>query len=186
MLLFGHLGITLAFVFLVFLILKENVDYRYVLAGSMLPDIIDKPVGHILFPEIFHNGRIFCHTLLFIVVLIILAVYMERHYKYTGVSFLGLGAMMHLIEDQMWFAPQTLFWPLFGLEFPQFEYGSIVGYWLNGLLTEPQAYIPEIIGITILAAFIYHYRIYEPARLKSFVVTGTVAASSRGAASPTE
>jgi hypothetical protein len=32
---------------------------------------------------------------------------------------LATGSFFHLIEDQMWAAPQTLFWPLFGWSFPK-------------------------------------------------------------------
>jgi hypothetical protein len=35
----------------------------------MLPDLIDKPVGIILFQDVFASGRIFSHSLLFVGVL---------------------------------------------------------------------------------------------------------------------
>ena len=41
---------------------RGGIDYRVLLVGSLLPDIIDKPVGQVLFHDTFSNGRIFCHT----------------------------------------------------------------------------------------------------------------------------
>src|SRR4030042_1013686 len=43
----------------------DHVDLRLLLVGFMLPDIIDKPVGQLLFRETFSSGRIFSHTLIF-------------------------------------------------------------------------------------------------------------------------
>ena len=43
-----------------------TIDYRLVIIGSLLPDLIDKSVGQWLLPEIFsHADRSFAHTLLF-------------------------------------------------------------------------------------------------------------------------
>jgi hypothetical protein len=44
-------------------------DYRFVLVGSMLPDIIDKPLGQLVLRNLMSNGRIFSHTLLFLLLI---------------------------------------------------------------------------------------------------------------------
>jgi hypothetical protein len=41
--------------------LAHYADLRLLLVGSLLPDIIDKPVGQFFFRETFSNGRIFSH-----------------------------------------------------------------------------------------------------------------------------
>jgi hypothetical protein len=72
MLPFAHIGIAIALFYiagLAFPKVREHIDYRYVIVGSMLPDIIDKTVGMVLFADTFANGRIFAHALLFIVVM---------------------------------------------------------------------------------------------------------------------
>ena len=63
MLLFAHLGLALAAARLF-----KGVALGYVLLGSMLPDIIDKPLGELIFgtPAM---GRTICHTLLFMMLL---------------------------------------------------------------------------------------------------------------------
>ena len=125
------------------------VDYRLVLVGSMLPDIIDKPVGIYLIPSI-SNGRIFCHTLLFFLVLLLVGLYRYLRYRRTGILVLSLCSGFHLVLDQMWRSPKTLFWPLYGLAFDKYD----LSYWLPGmweaLIREPTVYGPEVVGIVIL------------------------------------
>lgn len=70
MLLFGHIGITLGIAWFAESKLKVKMDYKLIIIGSLLPDIIDKPAGMILLP--LENGRVFGHTLLFILLLLII------------------------------------------------------------------------------------------------------------------
>ena len=85
MLVFGHLGITLGAAVLLDGALSRSlpscdvpanpggretrpvkpsllsrIDLRLLLIGSLLPDIVDKPIGTVLFRSTFENGRIFC------------------------------------------------------------------------------------------------------------------------------
>lgn len=172
MIFFGHLGCTLLFVFVVFYFLKQKVDFRFVLIGAILPDLIDKPIGDYLLYGVFQNGRIFAHTLLFIALLTLLGMYLDKKYKFIGIELLALGAMMHLAEDQMWLTPQTLFWPLFGWEFPKLNLEDYAGYIWNALLHDPQAYVPEVIGIVILAGFFLYFRMYRLENLGAFMTQG--------------
>jgi membrane-bound metal-dependent hydrolase YbcI (DUF457 family) len=165
MIFFGHIGITLLFGFLVFGALKEKIDYRFLVIGALLPDMIDKPVGHYIFFEAFQNGRIFSHTLAFVALLTLVAYYAEKRYRFTGMGVLALGALMHIAEDQMWNMRETLFWPAFGLEFPRMDLSNYSGYLLYVLTHEPDAYIPEIAGLLIIAGFVYKFRLYQPERV---------------------
>jgi hypothetical protein len=68
MLLSGHPGISLGIFFgLVFFIprMRTIIDPKYLAIGAILPDLIDKPIGSIIFASIISNGRIIGHTLLF-------------------------------------------------------------------------------------------------------------------------
>jgi len=49
----------------------RDIDTRVLLIGSLLPDIIDKPIGNYLFRDTVSNGRIVCHTLLFFILVTI-------------------------------------------------------------------------------------------------------------------
>src|SRR3974390_1194429 len=102
MLFFGHIGITVGVVFLLLLFIKIKADYRVVMIGSMLPDIIDKPLGIYIFTQALDSGRIFCHTLLFVAVLALSSILLYCIKKQTWLAFLAIGSFMHLILDQLW------------------------------------------------------------------------------------
>jgi len=172
MIFFGHLGITLLIVFVIFTLLKQNIDYRFVLVGAVLPDIIDKPIGDYLLYSVFQNGRIFAHTLLFIAVLTLVGLWVEKKYRTNVVEILAMGAVFHLAEDQLWLNPGTLFWPMLGWEFPKLYLEDYAGHIWDTLLHNPQAYVPEIIGITIIIGFIAYFRLYKVENLKAFLKSG--------------
>jgi inner membrane protein len=131
------------------------IDYRLVLLGSMLPDIIDKPVGHYFLADTFHNGRIFAHTLLFFILLLSVGLYRFWHGGRTGFLVVALCSGFHLILDGMWRTPQTLYWPLHGWSFPRGQEAGL-WQWLSEIgkasETNPADYIPEIIGLVIFVA----------------------------------
>jgi inner membrane protein len=189
MLLFGHIGITLGTAVLLNAALSKSfplstqpnqqlphaqqikpsllsrIDLRILLVGSLLPDIIDKPVGAFLFRDTFSNGRIFCHTLLFLILITLAGFYLYRRYGRTWLLVLSFGTFMHLILDQMWLEPQTLLWPLYGFAFKKTDVTNLLENWLRIMHTKPDVYIPEIIGGVILVLFflvpVYRRKVYS-------------------------
>ena len=133
--------------------LGNFMDIRLLLVGAVLPDIIDKPIGHLLFRETFSNGRIFGHTLLFLVLVSVAGFYLYKRYGKTWLLAFSFGTSMHLLFDQMWRTPQTLFWPLFGFAFPKGDISDWITNILHALVTEPQVYIPELVGGAIIIWF---------------------------------
>ncbi len=133
--------------------LGTRLDIRLLLIGSLLPDIIDKPLGQFFFRETFNNGRIFCHTLLFLILITLVGYYLYRNYRKTWLCVLSFGTFLHLILDQMWLEPKTLLWPIYGLAFDRIDLTDWMRNILQALLTDPAVYIPETIGMIILAAF---------------------------------
>jgi inner membrane protein len=178
MLAFGHLGFTLLFAFIVFSLLKERVDYRFILAGALLPDLIDKPIGEYIFYSTFQNGRIFGHTMLFVFLLAGVGMLLNERYRVGAVEALALGSLLHIAEDRVWLAQGTLFWPLLGWEFPRYDIENYAGYILYVLFHEPSAYVPEIAGIIILAAFILRFRLYNPEKARQFLSKGKLLAGN--------
>lgn len=128
----------------------KHIDIRMLILGSLLPDIIDKPVGHLLFREYFSNGRIFSHTLIFFIIISIFGLFYSRHYHKNRFPFLSFGILIHLALDQMWSAPRTLFWPVLGLAFDKTDISDWVGGIWQSLYTDPSVYIPEIVGFAII------------------------------------
>jgi inner membrane protein len=144
MLLFAHLGLTLAGARLM-----RDADLGFVLLGSMLPDIIDKPLGEVLFgtPAM---GRTIAHTLLFLLLLGTVAFYL-RDLRMASVAG---GVLAHLLLDFIWNMPSTLLWPLLG-GFPIAADLSTLDYLqvLLQSLGEPMVAVPEILGLAYLLYF---------------------------------
>jgi inner membrane protein len=152
--------------------MARRMDYRLILVGSLLPDIIDKPVGTFLFPEFFGANRIFCHTLLFLVIISSAAVYLFKRQGQTWLIALSFGTFVHLILDQMWLAPRTLLWPAYGWAFEREDLTNWLQNMLHALLTNPAVYLPELVGAMILVGFmaqlVYRKRVY------AFIRKGTI------------
>jgi len=170
MLLLGHAGITLGAATLLagalksshstqirkvswFASLSSYIDIRLLLIGSLLPDIIDKPVGQLFFRETFSQGRIFSHTLLFLVVITAVGFYLYKRHRRVWLLTLSAGTFMHLVLDEIWLVPGTLFWPLLGFTFGRIELTGWASNIFQALLSDPAVYIPEAIGLVILLWF---------------------------------
>ncbi len=193
MLLFGHVGITSGVVWGWDKYLRHkipfakktteasasiagSIDYRLVVIGSMLPDIIDKPIGHLIFADALSNyGRIYAHSMLFFAILLVVGLYRYHHSGKLGFLILSLCSGFHLILDKMWYFTQTLFWPLKGWGFPESDFVDLFD-WISslneGFKTNPQIYISETIG-SIIILFIA-LKLFKNNRLLSFIKTGHI------------
>jgi hypothetical protein len=143
MLLFAHLGLALAAARLF-----ARADLLFVAIGSMLPDIIDKPMGEVVYGTPI-MGRIFAHTLLFLLLLAGAALYTRD----LRLASLCGGVLVHLSLDFMWSSPVILFWPMLG-GFPPAPYLDTLSYLQMLLLSlrHPIVLLPELLG---LAYFIF-------------------------------
>jgi inner membrane protein len=171
--------------------LMRRLDYRLVLAASMLPDAIDKPLGLLLRT----NGRTYAHTLLFIILLAAGGFFLYRTRRRTWLVALSMGVLTHIVFDQMWRAPRTLLWPLFGFSFPRGDVTALVPPFLRALLTgapwlnawdihswisdavqamlaDPRDYIPELLGLAVLLFFAYV--LIRGKQVRRFLGTGRV------------
>lgn len=172
MLLLAHTGITLGAATLLagtaefkkksgngiltwFTSLSEHVDIRILLIGSLLPDIIDKPIGVFFFRDTFSNGRIYAHTLLFLVILTVAGFFLYRRRQKTWLLVLAFGTFVHLLLDGIWTTPRTMLWPLLGFAFDRFEVTEWLIYWFWDLFVYPHLFIPELIGLAILLWFCF-------------------------------
>lgn len=163
MLLFAHLGLTLAAGRIIML-----ADLAFLALGSILPDVIDKPLGLVVFgtPAM---GRTLAHTLLFLLVLVALAVKL-RDIRIASVS---IGVFAHLILDFMWQSPVILIWPLFG-NFPSaldIRTLSYVQRLLYGL-RNPLVGLPEVLGLSYLLFFAFRSRSALVAKCQNLASTG--------------
>jgi membrane-bound metal-dependent hydrolase YbcI (DUF457 family) len=111
---FFHLftGIVLGFLFAELL-----QDRRWIIPctiGAILPDLIDKPLGHLILASSIGYGRIFTHTLLLALLIIAAGLMYWRLRKDPGLVALGAGILSHQILDLMWVQPVNWYYPFLG------------------------------------------------------------------------
>ena len=159
MLLFAHVGLTLACSRLL-----HHVNLAALAFGSMLPDIIDKPLGLIVFGSP-NMGRTIAHTLLFLLLLAALSFH-TRDIRLISITW---GVLAHLILDGMWNSPEILLWPLLGPfpERPLLDTLSFLEMLLTGL-KDPGILIPELAGFAYLLLFVYSRRNEASARIDRY------------------
>lgn len=167
----GELGIGLGLAWLVSYRNRAAVDFRLVLFGSILPDLIDKPLGAILHLE----ARLWAHSLLFLGALLILSLWPTL----KGLRWVGFGDAVHLLVDLIWEQPMVAFWPLLGVAFPAGEQ-SFEGYF-QILFTDPYVQFGEIVGAIILLTTAWYYRLFTWTRLRQFLRDGRLALAPRTA-----
>ena len=130
--------------------LMSQIDIRLLLLGSLLPDIIDKPLGYIFLRNIIDYGRIYCHTLLFAIIISTAAFYLWKYKHKTWLISVAFGVLMHLVLDEMWLMHRTLLWPLYGWNITE-EHGDFnLRDILDSLVSHPSLYVTEIIGGLVL------------------------------------
>jgi hypothetical protein len=83
------------------------------IAGSILPDVIDKSLG-LLFPSVLGGGRTVFHSLSIVFIILIVALLFVR----SNLRLMGLGLacaiLLHQVFDEMWTLPANWFYPLLG------------------------------------------------------------------------
>ena len=158
----GELGIGLGLGWLASYRNRSSVDFRLVLLGSILPDLIDKPLGAVLHLD----ARLWAHSLLFLAGLLGLSIVPALR----GLRWVGFGDAVHLLVDLIWQQPLVMLWPALGLAFPAGEQ-SLYGY-LHTLLTDPYVQFGEIVGGAILLATAWRYGLLSRGGLKRFLADG--------------
>jgi hypothetical protein len=147
MLLFGHIGLTLGIFFIISLLTRRKFSYSLIIICSILPDLIDKPLGRVILP--LGSGRLIGHTLALLLILIFIGIYWR-------ILFIALASALHLIQDRMWEQPAILLWPMLGRF--QFHEAISVSDYVSGLARgfSPSlslTFISEMAGLAILMAF---------------------------------
>ncbi len=164
MFLLGHLGIGLGLAWLLAWKSPVRVDYRLVLLGAILPDLIDKPLGIALGLE----TRIWAHTFLFLFVLLALSLGPGlRTFR-----FVGFGVATHLLLDQMWRQPDIVLYPAYGWMFPGAPFDA--GFWWDVILHDPYVQAGEVLGLIILVTFAWAHGLRSWTSLREFLRHGTL------------
>lgn len=167
---FWHVGGALFVARVVFR--DPAMDMRVLVLGGVLPDLIDKPLGSILFTSYFETGRIYGHTLLFAVLVLVLVMALTRRGTETRKRWLALpiGVFIHLLLD-MPLDAETLWWPALGIEFPAFTEGALVDL-VHYLVRSPWVVAQELLGLGYLIALYRKLKLSEPQRRQDLATTG--------------
>ena len=172
MLIFGHIGITTAVIKLYEKgTKKENnnsIDYRIVMVGSLLPDIIDKPLVQIIYGLQNHHGHFIAHSFIFSTLMIVLGICVFRMKNNKTILLLGICSLIHQIFDKMMLLPNVFFLPnidfnhFIVLQKFEFIHNIIIPVYAKFPYLEdvvlyfekPYVFISEIIGLSIIIYFI--------------------------------
>jgi hypothetical protein len=97
-------GLALVLVWMIFR--DPAIDYRLVVVGAWLPDIIDAPLG----------GARVMHTVVASVALLVGVMLGTRHRRQARRRLLAIpiGTFLHLVLDGMWARTETFWWPFLG------------------------------------------------------------------------
>ncbi|MCH8206428.1 MAG: metal-dependent hydrolase [Chloroflexi bacterium] len=155
--------------------LSRWLDYRLIVVGSLVPDMIDKPLGFLLAPDLVNNGtRSLAHGVVFALLLMAVATVWFRHTRRSGLLGLSGAAVCHLILDRMWGQPEIALWPFLGWSFPAgtADLAERSSAYLRDLLT---FYTdgPELVGAVVIVLFAL--RLWRTRTILPFLRTGVVA-----------
>ena len=152
--LFWPAGVALGLVWLVFR--DPAFDYRMVVVGALLPDLLDAPFG----------GARLAHTLLAAVAVLTVVMLATRGRRHARRSLLAvpIGMFAHLLADAMWARTEHFWYPAFGGPLtgglPALEHGLMV------LLLE------ELVGFLVVAWCWKRFKLNDRKVLRTFLKTG--------------
>jgi membrane-bound metal-dependent hydrolase YbcI (DUF457 family) len=114
MLFMGHLVIGLITGFILYEFFHARSLIAFCALGSVLPDIVDKPLGHIVFGSVLDNGKIFFHSLVIVLLFLIAGLIVWKYYRSFSFLVVGFGIFLHQLVDMMWKQPVDWYYPLLG------------------------------------------------------------------------
>ena len=160
--LLGHLGIGLGLAWLLAWKAPALFDYRLVLFGSILPDLIDKPLGYVLGLE----TRIWAHTFVFLFAILALS-FVPRLWS---LRLVGFGVATHFLLDRLWETPRIVLYPSYGWAFSPAAFDT--GRWFDALFHDPYVQAGEIVGAVILIVFVWRKGLLSWEALREFARHG--------------
>jgi hypothetical protein len=149
-----------------------RVDVRLLVLGAALPDLIDLPIGTLIFADTFSRGELWAHSL------IIPSLYMSavllttrRGRRRRALMAVGIGWLLHLLIDGMWLDQDVFLWPFFGWEMTP----GPAPFWplaWERALSDPWRWVTEAIGAGYLVWLWRAHGLSSPERLRQMLSTG--------------
>jgi hypothetical protein len=154
MLFMGHLVIGLIIGFILYEFFHDRTIIVFVAIGSVLPDIVDKPLGYIIFGSTLDNGKIFFHGLIIVLLFFITGLIVWKLFKSHSFIFIAVGIFLHQLVDFMWRQPVAWYYPLLG----PYQAKAQTDYFLNALIEELTSVNEWIFVVALLAIAYLLYR----------------------------
>ena len=124
------------------------------IAGSVIPDLVDKPLG-LLFPSVLGGGRTLFHALVIIIVILLLVfIFFRSRDRWLG-SGVACALLLHQVSDEMWTLPANWFYPLLG-PFTGDMIPDFIGFYFWYEITNPFEWMFMAGTVLILATTYYH------------------------------
>jgi hypothetical protein len=146
------------------------IDYRGAALAALLPDVVDKPLSLTVLSDS-GTSQGLSHTLLG-QALVTLAV---ARFRPQWLSY-AIICNSHLVADQMWKYPRTLFFPFSG-RLDSWKYMGTPAAMLSvyaEIASRPAILLVEMVGVSLLGWTLAKARLYRKERLKRFLRTGTL------------
>jgi hypothetical protein len=152
-----------------------NIDYRGAALAAMLPDLVDKPLSLTLFSSS-GTSQGPGHTLLGQAFLTLSIARLRPGWlPYAFIS------NSHLIADQMWKYPRTLFFPLCGrldswkfMGTPKAMFSAYAE-----IATRPAIVAAEVVGMALLAWVIHRGQLHHRQNFRRLLLSGKVRGDPR-------
>jgi inner membrane protein len=148
-----------------------KVDVRFLVLGALLPDLIDLPLGTLVFADTVSSGQAWVHSLLapsLVTVAILLST--RRGRRRRAWMALAVGMFFHLLLDGMWTQTEVFLWPFFGA-IPEGPSPYWAGAW-DRALGDPWRWVREFLGLAYLTALWISTGLADGARRRAVVKTG--------------
>lgn len=148
------LGIILA------LILKNKWAIIWCGFGGLLPDLLDKSLGHFAFFEaVGTEHRLYAHTLIFLFVLLITGIILFcKNKKYIALLAASIGVFIHHLGDSMWTQPLVWYWPLKG--------NILSSETVQTIQTNPKSLLISICILELIVFAIFYFPFIRKKQLK--------------------
>ena len=154
MLILAHLVIGLIIGFILYEIFHARTIIVFCAIGSVLPDLVDKGLGHIIFSASLDNGRIFFHSLFIVLLFAVVGLIVWKYYRSFAFLVVGFGVLLHQLADAMWASPVSWYYPLLG----PYPVDLAPDYFQQAILSELTSvsewiFFAAIVGVTFV---LYH------------------------------
>lgn len=142
------------------------LDHRVLIAGAVLPDLVDAPFG----------GARVAHTVVAsagLLAAVMLATRGRRHARRRWLA-LPIGTFVHLLADGVWSDAKTFWWPFLGgalrQPLPSVDHGLMI------------VVLQELAGAAAMVWFVRRFRLAEPGSARhAFLRTGRLPRADRAA-----